>query len=125
FRWRIPMVRFALVFIASLGLAACDQRRADAELAPAAAPAGVIEAPVAAAPEPAVGTPPESAQAFATAEMATFDFPWAMTFLPDGRLLVTEMGGALKLHDPAAGTTGTVSGVPEVEHVAQGGLGDV
>src|SRR5690606_8930782 len=53
------------------------------------------------------------------------DHPWAMTFLPDGRLLVTEMGATLRLHAPAGDTTGTISGAPDTVHVAQGGLGDV
>src|SRR5690606_6024124 len=35
-------------------------------------------------------TDPEAATGFATEELARFDSPWAMTFLPDGRLLVTE-----------------------------------
>lgn len=62
---------------------------------------------------------------FEVTEVARFDNPWAMTFLPDGRLLVTEMAGNLKLYDPASGATGTVSGVPQVKHAGQGGLGDV
>lgn len=62
---------------------------------------------------------------FATAEVAQFDAPWAMTFLPDNRLLVTEMSGVLRLYDPARNTTGTVSGVPQVAHAGQGGFGDV
>jgi aldose sugar dehydrogenase len=62
---------------------------------------------------------------FATAEVAQFDAPWAMTFLPDNRLLVTEMSGTLRLYDPARNTTGTVSGVPQVAHAGQGGFGDV
>jgi glucose/arabinose dehydrogenase len=52
------------------------------------------------APAPAA-TAPEARRAagFTTAEVASFDLPWAMTFLPDGRLLVTEMGGAVRLYD--------------------------
>lgn len=34
---------------------------------------------------------------FNVTEIAKFNEPWAMTFLPDGRLLVTEKKGALKL----------------------------
>jgi aldose sugar dehydrogenase len=68
---------------------------------------------------------PASGKGFATAEVAKFDSPWAMTFLPDGRLLVTEMSGVLRLYDPARNTTGEVSGVPKVEHGGQGGFGDV
>src|SRR5690606_21551965 len=63
--------------------------------------------------------------AFDVEEIARFDHPWATTFLPDGRLLVTEMGGTLRLFDPASGVIGDIAGVPEVRHAGQGGLGDV
>src|SRR5690625_3715431 len=62
---------------------------------------------------------------FATTEVTQFSSPWAMTFLPDGRMLVTEMAGTLHIYDPASDTRGDISGVPEVRHVSQGGLGDV
>ena len=68
--------------------------------------------------------PAASSPAFAITEVATFDEPWAMTFLPDGRLLVTEKKGALKLLDPG-GKIGDISGVPAVDYGGQGGFGDV
>ena len=61
---------------------------------------------------------------FAITEVASFNEPWAMAFLPDGRLLVTEKRGALKLVQPG-GSIGDVSGVPAVEYAGQGGFGDV
>ena len=61
---------------------------------------------------------------FTIDEVAKFDEPWAMTFLPDGRLLVTEKRGALRLHR-IGGATGTVTGVPKVSYGGQGGFGDV
>jgi len=68
-----------------------------------------------------------SGRPFSTTEITTFDEPWAMTFLPDGRLLVTEKRGRLRLLDVAAtGATATsISGVPNVAYGGQGGLGDV
>ncbi len=55
----------------------------------------------------------------------SFNEPWAMTFLPDGRLLVTEKPGNLLLFDPASRSRTDVKGVPEVAYAGQGGLGDV
>jgi len=62
--------------------------------------------------------------AYTLTEVADFDIPWAMEFLPDGRVLVTEQRGVLKLYTPGKGTA-DISGVPEVAYVGQGGLGDV
>lgn len=56
--------------------------------------------------------------------VAQFKEPWAMTFLPDGRLLVTEKRGALKLHT-IGGASVDVSGAPAVDYGGQGGFGDV
>ena len=62
---------------------------------------------------------------FTSTSVAQFNQPWAMTFLPDGRLLVTEKPGQLRLCNPANGQLGTVTGVPAVAYGGQGGLGDV
>jgi aldose sugar dehydrogenase len=67
----------------------------------------------------------DSANPFQAEALARFDEPWAMSFLPDGRLLVSEKRGALKLYDFGSGTAGDVSGVPQVLYGGQGGLGDV
>src|SRR5690606_10480969 len=62
---------------------------------------------------------------FTVEQIARFDEPWAMTFLPDGRLLVTEKLGTLRLYDVARDTAGEIGGIPAVVHGGQGGLGDV
>ncbi len=51
--------------------------------------------------------------------------PWGMAFLPDGRLLVTERPGSLRLVDLGTGSSRTLAGVPSVAAVNQGGLLDV
>jgi glucose/arabinose dehydrogenase len=62
---------------------------------------------------------------FAVREIARFDEPWAMTFLPRGKqALVTERSGKLKLWQED-GPTLDVAGVPAVAYGGQGGLGDV
>jgi glucose/arabinose dehydrogenase len=72
----------------------------------------------------APGTPAAAGRPFQVEVLGSFDSPWAMTFLPNGTLLVTERGGALKLRT-ADGRILNVSGVPQVDAGGQGGLGDV
>ncbi len=52
--------------------------------------------------------------------------PWGMAALPDGRMLVTERAGRLRIVDPASDATpATVRGTPTVYAQGQGGLLDV
>ncbi|KAK5659538.1 hypothetical protein OQA88_740 [Cercophora sp. LCS_1] len=51
--------------------------------------------------------------------------PWAFAFLPDNRILLTERRGNLRIVDPTAKTTGSITGVPAVAYGGQGGLHDV
>lgn len=55
----------------------------------------------------------------------TFNEPWAMTFLPDGNLLVTEKPGNLLLVRLSDRSRVSVNGLPEVAYAGQGGLGDI
>ncbi|WP_295857077.1 PQQ-dependent sugar dehydrogenase [uncultured Xylophilus sp.] len=57
-------------------------------------------------------------------------FPWSLAFLPDGRMLVTERAGRLRLIEPAADGTlrlrpAPVEGLPPVLVRGQAGLFDV
>lgn len=49
-------------------------------------------------------------------------WPWSLSFLPDGRMLVTQRGGALRMIENGALLAGTVDGVPPVYANSQGGL---
>jgi glucose/arabinose dehydrogenase len=68
---------------------------------------------------------------FKASEVARFDSPWAMSFLPGSGMpftnmaLVTEKGGKLWLVDTASGRKEEVAGVPPVHVEGQGGLLDV
>lgn len=100
-----------------------DSRSTTASTAQKTPPAAKAGSPGAPATDVADVQPAGSP--FAVDEVAQFEQPWAMTFLPDGRLLVTERTGALKVVAVDTGTVGNVTGVPKVAYGGQGGLGDV
>jgi len=114
----------ALLFAATLPFAfvACSGSTGDIAAVPANDQA--------AAPTPAPGATPTTGRPFQTAVIADFDSPWAMDFLPDGRVLVTEKDGRLRLVRPltsngSAMMQAMVEGVPQVDSAGQGGLMDV
>ncbi len=51
--------------------------------------------------------------------------PWGLQFLPDGRLLVTERPGRIRIVSPEGKVSEPVSGVPAVHARGQGGLLDI
>jgi glucose/arabinose dehydrogenase len=53
------------------------------------------------------------------------EHPWGMAFLPDGRFLVTERPGRLRVVDAGGVLSEAVAGLPEVDARDQGGLLDV
>lgn len=57
--------------------------------------------------------------------VADFESPWAMTFLPDGRMLITEKAGILYLVSADGQQRTRVDGIPSVSSDGQGGLMDV
>jgi aldose sugar dehydrogenase len=62
---------------------------------------------------------------FVVTDIATFNEPWAMTFLPEfNQALITEKSGKLMLWE-SEGEVVEVKGVPKVAYGGQGGLGDV
>jgi glucose/arabinose dehydrogenase len=68
----------------------------------------------------------ESSRSFAISQVTTFDFPWAMAFLPGtNTAIVTEKPGRVWLVDVATGRKQLVNGAPRVVYGGQGGLLDI
>ena len=61
---------------------------------------------------------------FISTPITDLNEPWALEFLPDGRLLVTEKSGTIQLITQDGQKT-EVAGAPEVDYFFQGGLGDI
>jgi glucose/arabinose dehydrogenase len=53
------------------------------------------------------------------------DHPWAVAFLPDGRMLVTERAGRMRVVTRAGEVSEPIAGLPAVDARGQGGLLDV
>jgi aldose sugar dehydrogenase len=53
------------------------------------------------------------------------EHPWSLAFLPDGRMLVTERPGRLRIVSSDGRVSEPVAGVPRVYASGQGGLLDV
>lgn len=106
----------SLALIAALAVAACS------------APAATEAAPADTAKLDASGAHPATPLAdapFTVKEVASFNEPWAMTFVPGTRAaLITEKSGKLKLWQEN-GPVQDVAGVPAVAYGGQGGFGDV
>ena len=64
---------------------------------------------------------PDSNLPFKLTEVTSFDLPWRLAFLPDGRMLVTEKVGHLQLVTQQGAKT-EVGGVPPVYYQGQNGL---
>ena len=101
--------------LSALALAGCTVADGQTAPAPPPVPGGSTQSVKQTAEDPLPFTPRIA---------ATFAEPWAMAWLPDGRALVTEKAGTLKLWS-ADGPVRAVAGVPAVDYGGQGGLGDV
>src|ERR1700733_2371936 len=64
---------------------------------------------------------PEASLPFNMAQVTTFNLPWRLAFLPDGRMLVTEKVGPLWLVTPQ-GLKRPVTNYPAVLYGGQGGM---
>jgi len=96
-----------------------NMRRAVFLLAAACIPLASAQAPR--SPTPA----PVDAAVTATPVATGLEHPWGLAFLPDGRMLVTERPGRLRIVDKDGRISPPLTGVPAVYARGQGGLLDV
>ena len=83
-------------------------------------------APVVAQEAPRSPTPAPARLAARVTDVARgLVHPWGLAFLPDGRMLVTERPGRLRVVEPDGRLSDPLAGVPEVAAGGQGGLLDV
>ncbi len=80
------------------------------------------DAPAAAAAE---RFPSEHGELEVTTVAEGLEHPWGLAFLPDGRRLVTERTGRMRLIDADGVVSKPLAGLPEVYARGQGGLLDV
>src|SRR5438045_4127481 len=64
---------------------------------------------------------PEAGLPFTMTQVATFNLPWRIAFLPDGRMLITEKVGPVWLVTQDGAKT-PVANAPAVLHQGQGGM---
>ncbi|UOG77479.1 PQQ-dependent sugar dehydrogenase (plasmid) [Hymenobacter tibetensis] len=119
--------RLIYLFGGSLALLACSRDKEDA-------PAIVTTSPVetnapntayqpAFAGQTRVGGVTTAATSYqATVITSSLTNPWGITSLPDGRLLVTEKAGRLRIVTPAGAVSAPITGIPAVNPAGQGGL---
>ena len=123
------MRTLSLIAIAAV-LAACGGQPSGAQTPPTAG--GSLETRAANAPY----TPAFAGQTRAPLKTANVAFdvvtvaqgldkPWGLAFLPDGRMLVTERSGALRIVGKDGKVSAPLTGVPSVDARGQGGLLDV
>ncbi len=86
----------------------------------------MLVGPALAQESPRSPTPkPVPLPARATNVVVRLEHPWAVTFLPDGRMLITERPGRLRLASRDGQLSPPLAGVPPVLARGQGGLLDV
>ena len=69
--------------------------------------------------------PPDRSQLRIETVARGLEHPWALQVLPDGRMLVTERPGRMRLVTASGAVSEPIAGVPAVAAINQGGLLDV
>ncbi len=118
-----------LSLIAALLFAACSGGESDGQVTAAGAP--VEQGAADTEYQPAFAAQTRAPEQISNVTIASeviasgLDHPWAIAFLPDGRLLVTERAGRLRVITRDGAVSEPLTGLPVVDARGQGGLLDV
>lgn len=116
--------------IAGIVLSACSKNETDTEDTTPQQPSGpsVETNPPNANYQPAftgqtrIGSVSTTTAYKATIVTSSLSAPWGVTSLPDGRLLITEKGGTMKIVSTSGAVSAPITGIPSVANAGQGGL---
>ena len=112
--------RLALPVLLALSAAACAENVSDglAEAAPQTASAGAVQTVLTTTTR---AQPQEAAQQWRWQTVATgLNHPWGLAFLPDGRFLISERSGDLRVVDAQGRISAPVTGLPKIDVGGQG-----
>ncbi len=98
------MYSFILLFLSFLPILSCTQKPASIDT---------------------VSTSSQATSIKVSTLYSDFSNPWGMTWLPDGRLLVTERAGEILIFKDDKYTGQKITGLPEIHAEGQGGLMDI
>ena len=119
---RITTCTVALTALAVMACMAAEPRAQDAPRS--TKPASTM--PQSATPQPMSRSATPKIMAWAVTTVAKgLEHPWGLEFLPDGRMIVTERPGRLRIVSPDGKLSAPLTGVPRVYARGQGGLLDV
>ncbi len=114
-RWVVPALILLLIVVA------CGGGGGAVSTASADAAVGASTPSV-----PPASTAVQASGPLKVTEVASgLNYPWGLAFLPDGRMLVTERAGTLRIVSPSGTVSAAISGVPAVDFRGQGGLLDL
>ncbi|QRR01260.1 PQQ-dependent sugar dehydrogenase [Dyadobacter sandarakinus] len=115
---------------AAFALAACEKKatdgsqaaKADSTLAPVETKAANSEYKPAFAGQTRIGGIKSETNYEGKVLFSDLKNPWGITSLPDGRLLITEKAGTMRIAKPTGEVSAPITGIPAVNSDGQGGL---
>jgi aldose sugar dehydrogenase len=120
-------MRSLIVLVAAVAFAACSASDSESQTGAAGVAQGAPNTDLRPALPGQTRAPEARSGVSINSEIITrgLNKPWALEFLPDGRVLITEQPGTLRVVTREGAISSPIAGVPTVDARGQGGLLDV